>query len=153
MELIVHDTPEQRARAVYLPHHAIVKLDRQTTKVRVVFDASAKGFNGVSLNDQLLVGPPLQEELRDIIMRWRKHKVAFTGDIVKMYRQVRLHSEDADYHRILWRSSPQEPVEEFRLLTVTFGTASAPYLAIKTLKQIAQDEECNSTLVLDDVFN
>ncbi|KAL0839000.1 hypothetical protein ABMA28_016997 [Loxostege sticticalis] len=143
MELIVHDTPEQRAKAVYLPHHAIVKLDRQTTKVRVVFDASAKGFNGVSLNDQLLVGPPLQEELRDIIMRWRKHKVAFTGDIVKMYRQVRLHSEDADYHRILWRSSPQEPVEEYRLLTVTFGTASAPYLAIKTLKQIAQDEECN----------
>lgn len=49
--------------AVYLPHHAVIREDKTTTKVRVVYDASCKGFNGVSLNDTLLIGPKLKPEL------------------------------------------------------------------------------------------
>ncbi|XP_045541884.1 uncharacterized protein LOC123723349 [Papilio machaon] len=128
-------------RAIYLPHHAVLREDKITTKVRVVFDASSKGSNNISLNDELLIGPPLQEELRSILMRWRMHKICFTADIIKMYRQIRLRKEDTDYHRILWRFSDEEEIQDFRLLTVTFGTACAPYLAIKTLKQVAIDED------------
>lgn len=126
--------------AVYLPHHAVIRPDKETTKVRTVFDASCKGDNGVSLNDQLLVGPSLQEELRDILLRWRTHKIGFIADVIKMYRQILMRREDTDKQRIVWRFNTSEEIKEYRLLTVTFGLACAPYLAIKTLRQIAKDE-------------
>lgn len=58
-------------------------------------------------------------------------------DIEKMYRQICIHPDDADYQRILWRNGPNEPVKDYRLCTVTFGTSSAPYLAVKVLQQLA----------------
>lgn len=67
---------------VYLPHHAVIREDKETTKVRVVFDASSKGVNNVSLNDTLLVGPKLQQDLRHILMRWRRHAICIVADVV-----------------------------------------------------------------------
>ncbi|XP_063363671.1 uncharacterized protein LOC134652418 [Cydia amplana] len=127
-------------KSVYLAHHAIIREEKETTKTRVVYDASCKGTNGFSLNDDLLVGPVLQEDLRSLIMRWRMHAICFVSDIHKMYRMVLTTKEDSDYQRILWRSSSDKQIEDYRLLTVTFGTASAPYLAVKTLQQLAIDE-------------
>ncbi|XP_048483631.1 uncharacterized protein LOC119692124 [Plutella xylostella] len=126
--------------AVYLPHHAVMKEEKETSKCRVVFNASCKGTNNTSLNDELLVGPQLQEDMRSIIMRWRMHKVCFAADAVKMYRMILITEEDKDNQRILWRKSRAEPVKDYRLNRVTFGTASAPYLAVKTLLQLAKDE-------------
>ncbi|XP_026730678.1 uncharacterized protein LOC113495880 [Trichoplusia ni] len=133
-------TKEMNSKSVYLPHHAVIRNDKETTKTRVVFDASCKGSNGISLNDELLVGPILQEDLRSIIVRWRMHAICFASDIQKMYRMVWIDREDADFQRILWRNDPSDDIKEYRLLTVTFGTASAPYLAIRTLMQLADDE-------------
>lgn len=134
-------------RSVYLPHHAVIRTDKDTTKVRVVFDASCKYNNGVSLNDELMTGPVLQEDMRSILMRWRMHKICFASDVIKMYRMILLDKQDTDYHRILWRRNNIEAVEnmeaevkDYRLNTVTFGTASAPYLAVKTLIKLAEDE-------------
>lgn len=130
-----------KEKAVYLPHHAVVREDKETSKVRVVFDGSAKGNNNISLNDELLVGPRLQEDLRDIIMRWRMKKICYASDIQKMYRQVLVYEEDANnYQRVLWREDEDEDVKEYRLLRLTFGTTPAPYLAVKTLQQAAEDE-------------
>lgn len=124
----------------YLTHLAVIKEERETSKLRVVFNASCKGSNGVSLNDGLLIGPPILQELRTVILRWRVHKIAFIADVEKMYRQIKVKKEHTDYQRIIWRSNPNGPIEEYRLLTVTFGTSCAPYLAIKTLRQLAIDE-------------
>jgi hypothetical protein len=66
----------------YLPHHAAIKTESMTTKTRVVFDASARSSNGTSLNDHLLIGPKLQHDLFSILIRFRKHKIAFTADIL-----------------------------------------------------------------------
>ncbi|XP_064292652.1 uncharacterized protein LOC135309907 [Plodia interpunctella] len=126
--------------AVYLPHHAVFKESSESTKIRPVFDASHKGTNNISLNDELLVGPQLQDDVRSLVLRWRMKKIAFTADIQKMYLQVLVAREDADYQRILWRNSSNDPIKEYRLLRVTFGTASAPYLAVRTLHQLANDE-------------
>ncbi|XP_028157884.1 uncharacterized protein LOC114351044, partial [Ostrinia furnacalis] len=133
---------ELNNKSVYLPHHAVVRTEKETTKTRVVFDASCKGSNNISLNDELMNGPVLQEDLRSIIMRWRMHKVCFVSDIEKMYRMILIQKEDADFQRVLWRqnTSISDEVKHYRLLTVTFGTASAPYLAIKTLMQLSEDE-------------
>lgn len=138
MEPIAPD--HNRSESVYLPHHAVIRNDKTTTKVRVVFDASCKGINGVSLNDTLMVGPTLQDDLRHIIMRWRMHPICLSADIVKMYRQIRVNTEDADFQRLVWRDDPESEIKEYKLMRVTFGTACAPYLAVKTLQQLACDE-------------
>ncbi|XP_061729039.1 uncharacterized protein LOC133533965 [Cydia pomonella] len=130
-----------KQRSAYLPHHAVVREDKITTKVRVVFDASCKNEDGVSLNDNLMVGPTLQPDLRHLIMSWRKHPVCLIADIVKMYRMVRVAEEDCDFQRIVWRSSPENDIRDYKLLTVTFGTASAPYLAVRSLNQVATDHK------------
>ncbi|XP_066600735.1 uncharacterized protein [Prorops nasuta] len=122
----------------YLPHHAVVKKDSITTKVRVVFDASAKGSKGISLNDILLTGPNIQDKLFEHLVRIRLNKYMITADIEKMYRQILVNKEDRRYQRILWFH--QEQIRTFELNTVTFGISSSSFLAIRTLKQLAEDE-------------
>ncbi|XP_043485904.1 uncharacterized protein LOC122513563 [Polistes fuscatus] len=129
-----------RREAWYLPHHAVVQQDESRWKLRVVFDASRRTRDGHSLNSFLLTGPPLQSDLSLILLNWRRYRVAFTADIVKMFRQIRVVPEHQDYQRIIWSpDAASEPVE-FRLNTVTYGTACAPYLAIRTLSQLVRDE-------------
>ncbi|XP_061719306.1 uncharacterized protein LOC133526630 [Cydia pomonella] len=125
--------------AIYLPHHAVIRENRTTTKVRVVFDASCKDYKGISLNDLLMIGPTLQPDLRHLVMCWRQYPVCLVADIVKMYRMVRVDEDDADFQRIVWRDDSRNKIKDYKLLTVTFGTASAPYLAVKALNQVAYD--------------
>lgn len=125
--------------AVYLPHHAVIRDDKSTTKFRVVFNGSCRGKNGFALNDDLIVGPNLQMDLRHIIMRWRRHPVCITADIVKMFRQIKVSEDDVDFQRFWWRENPEDEVQHFRHLRVTFGTSSAPYLAVRCLQQLAYD--------------
>lgn len=124
----------------FMPHHAVLRSDSLTTKIRVVFNASQSTTSGYSLNDCLHVGPSLQKELYAVILKWRTHRFVFMADIEKMYRQIAVHPEDADYQRVLWRESTVDTIQEYRLITVTYGTAAAPYLAIRTLRQLAEDE-------------
>ncbi|XP_063993672.1 uncharacterized protein LOC135171214 [Diachasmimorpha longicaudata] len=123
----------------YLPHHAVIKECSTTTKVRVVFDGSSKTSTGVSLNETLHVGPTIQDDIFSLLLRFRLYPYVLTGDIEKMYRQVLVRPEDRLYQRILWRNG-KEPVRTFELNTVTFGLSAAPYLAIRCLHQLANDE-------------
>lgn len=115
----------------YMPHHAVLRESSTTSRIRVVFDAAAKTSTGTSLNDQLLVGPTIQNDLFTIALRFRIHRYVLTADIEKMYRQVNVNLEDTNYQRILWRSNESEPITSYKLNTVTYGTASAPFLAIR----------------------
>lgn len=124
----------------YIPHHSVRRESSSTTKLRVVFNAASKTSTGSSLNDQLLIGPKLQNDLPTIILKWRQHRYVYTSDIAKMYRQIWVDPRDLDFQRILWRPSPNDPIADYQLLTVTYGTASAPYLALRVLKQLASDE-------------
>ncbi|XP_024868679.1 uncharacterized protein LOC112452619, partial [Temnothorax curvispinosus] len=131
------DADEQR---VYIPHHAVMRESSATSHLRVVFNASCATSNGSSLNDHLLVGPKLQPDLSVIILRWRLFKYVYTADMTKMYRQIRVDPRDVTYQRILWRERPTDPLREYILLTVTYGTAAAPYLALRVLDQLVNDE-------------
>lgn len=124
----------------YIPHHSIFKPDSTTTKLRVVFDASCKSSDGISLNETLLVGPKLQKDITSILLNFRLHQFVFTADIKQMYRQILIHRRHWDYQRILWRFAPTDPIKDFWLKTVTYGITSAPFLALRTLIQLANDE-------------
>ncbi|XP_055714768.1 uncharacterized protein LOC129808888 [Phlebotomus papatasi] len=126
--------------AVYLPHHPVVKESSSSTPVRVVFDASAKTTTGVALNDVLMVGPRTQEDIFNILIRFRQYNVVIKADIRKMFRQVLVQEEDQNLQRILWRNDPYKPIQTFLLSTVTYGTASATYLSTRTIQQLAVDE-------------
>ncbi|XP_046145484.1 uncharacterized protein LOC123988783 [Osmia bicornis bicornis] len=124
----------------YIPHHAVVKEANLSTKVRVVFDASAKSTTNIALNDTLMVGPTIQRELVFTIMKFRLHNVVLAADVQKMYRQVKVNNYDAVYQKILWRDNEHDALRVFKLTTVTQGTAPAPFLATRTLQQLAEDE-------------
>jgi hypothetical protein len=57
----------------FLSHHAVFKEGSMTTKTRVVFDSSAEGTTGISLNDMLMVGPTIQQDLVSIVLRFQMH--------------------------------------------------------------------------------
>ncbi|XP_018372395.1 PREDICTED: uncharacterized protein LOC108767167, partial [Trachymyrmex cornetzi] len=122
----------------YMPHHAVSKATSNTTKVRIVFDASAKSGNGLSLNDILLVGPTIQDKLFAHLIRFRAYKYVITADIEKMYLRIRLHEDDRRYQRILWRKDDKITTFQFNMLT--FGVSSSPFLAIRALQKLADDE-------------
>ncbi|XP_039764230.1 uncharacterized protein LOC120636738 [Pararge aegeria] len=134
------DTPDNKL-AIYLPHHAIIREDKDTSRVRDVYDASAKGTKGRSLNDNMMVGPVLQPDFRSLIISWRKHKICVVGDIVKMYRMINMTENHTNLQRIVWRDSKDEDLTSYKLTTVSFGTAAAPFLSVRTLNQLADDEE------------
>ncbi|CAG7665201.1 unnamed protein product, partial [Allacma fusca] len=140
LELVPKEEIFQPAEKCYfLPHHAVYKESSTTTKLRIVFDASAKTSSGQSLNSKLMVGPVIQEDLIKILIRWRYWKVPLTADIQKMYLYILVHPKHRDYLRIYWRGKTTEPIQCYRLRKVTFGTASAPYQAVRTLHQLAHD--------------
>ncbi|XP_052749335.1 uncharacterized protein LOC113519502 [Galleria mellonella] len=120
-------------------HHGIFKVGSEN--IRVVFDASGSTSNGVSLNDCLHAGPKLQRDIMEIICRFRLHKYVFTTDIRMMFRQILINPKDRPYQLIFWRESPDMPLQLYQLNTVTYGMKSSPYLAIRTLRQLAEDEE------------
>ncbi|XP_039451697.1 uncharacterized protein LOC120430658 [Culex pipiens pallens] len=125
----------------YMPHHAILRPSSSTTKLRVVFDASAKmSPTSVSLNEALQVGGTVQSDLFSILLAFRKHPVAFTADLSKMYRQIQVAPSDTRFQRIFWRADPSEFIRVLELTTVTYGTASAPFLATRCLVQLCDDE-------------
>ncbi|UYV66894.1 hypothetical protein LAZ67_4003257 [Cordylochernes scorpioides] len=142
MELIPKNERDKPSdKCYYIPHHCVLREQSSTTKLRVVFDASCKTSNNYSLNEFLHTGPKLQHDIFNILVKFRTNPLAFTGDIEKMYRQIKVNSSDLDFQRIFWRNSPLESLLEYRLLTVTYGMSCAPYLAIRTLMQLATDKE------------
>lgn len=154
---IVPESDIQKSNGVfYLPHHFVLKEDSTTTKFRVVFDGSAKSSSGVSLNNVLMVGPTIQDDLFTLLLRFRTHTVALKADITKMYRQFEVHPNDMDYQRIVWRESENDPILDYKLSTVTYGTGSASYLATRCLQQLAMDEKDKhpeaAQVVLNDMY-
>ncbi|XP_063380309.1 uncharacterized protein LOC134666932 [Cydia fagiglandana] len=134
---------EDKGNAVYLEHCAVIREGKETSKLRLDFDSSANGPNGCSVNSSMMVGPTIQPDLRSLVFRWRTHKICVVGDIIKMYRQVRMNDKHTDLERIVWRDNTSEKIDSHKLLTVTFGTAAAPHLDVRTLQRLADDEQDN----------
>ena len=121
----------------YLPMHAIRKESSTTTKLRAVFDASAKSSTGMSLNDTLLVGPTVHPPLVDVLLRFRLHRIALVTNVSQMYRAVELIDSDHDLHRFVWRSSPEGDLRDYRMTRVTFGVSASSFAVNMSVRQNA----------------
>ena len=134
----ISDLNNPPEKVFYLPMHAVRKDCSTTTKLRIVFDASAKTSNGVSLNDTLLIGHTVHSSLIDVLLRFRLHRIALVADVSKMYRAIRLANSDKDLHRFVWRRNPGEDFVDYRMTRLTFGV-SASFAANMAIKQNAID--------------
>lgn len=86
------------------------------------------------------MGPVVQDDVISIGLRFRTFPVALVGDIEKMYRPILQHPVDAPLQQILFRFDRSDPVQIYRLLTVTYGMAPSVFLANQTLAQLGDDE-------------
>lgn len=123
----------------FLPHHGVLREHSTTTKLRVVFNASAASSTGVSLNDLQLVGPPIQGDLLAILLRLRIHKYVACSDVEKMYRQAEVCESQRDLQLILWRDDPTHKIGILRHNRIVYGTAAAAFMACRCLKETAAD--------------
>ena len=123
------DEPCVGGREFYIPHKPVVRATAESTKLRVVYDASARAFDGApSLNDCLHAGPPLQNKLWSVLVRGRFNPVAINGDLQKAFLQVRVRETDRDAMRFHWRREEHSPLETLRFTRALFGLASSPFL-------------------------
>ncbi|XP_072386044.1 uncharacterized protein [Diabrotica undecimpunctata] len=135
------DEEGEQQLAYYMPHHAVVRETSKTTRVRVVFDASMKSESGLSFYEVQCVGPTLQDDLFSIVLRFRNYQFVMTAEISKIYRMIYVSPEQRQLQRIFWRQNATDDLKCYQLNTVTYGTASAPYLAVRCLTQLASKHE------------
>ena len=121
----------------YLPHRGVAREDGDTTKLRIVFDASAKTRNELSLNDILYSGTCLLPYLYDILLWFRTGKIGLVGDIKQVLLQVEISEEHRDFVRFLWFKDINEmprKITSLRFTRVVFGLTSSPFLLNGTIK-------------------
>ncbi|XP_066910124.1 uncharacterized protein [Clytia hemisphaerica] len=153
----------------YLPHRPVVREDKQSTKVRIVFDASCKSYKGgESLNDTLNPGPSITELLGDVLLRFRSYNYAFTADIEKAFLQIGVTPENRDFVRFIWFENPhsidyenfeENKLCEYRFARVLFGLNASPFLLQATLNKhitnctdsLENKEKLKNSLHVDDM--
>ena len=133
---IIEDVPREESMGCgpvfYMPHRSVIRESSVSTKVRPVFDRSAKGFNILSLNDCIEVGPCLLSNLTKILLSFRRWQIAITSDIEKAFLQIGVKKDDCDVHRFLWDVNGTTKV--MRFARVPFGNCSSPFLLNATVQ-------------------
>ena len=127
---VIEPAPETpNGKEYYIPHKRVNKENAESTKLRIVYDASAKETeNQPSLNDWLHPGPPLQNRLWDILVRSRSYPVLLTGDLKKAFLQVRKKEEERDSLRFHWRPPNSQNTFVYRFTRALFGMTCSPFL-------------------------
>ena len=119
----------QPQKEFYIPHKSVIRKSAETTKMRIVYDASARATpDSPSLNDCLYPGPALQNKLWDVLIQQRAYPVVLAGDIKKAFLQIRIHESERDALRFHWQTDSDSEVQTFRFTRVLFGLAPSPFL-------------------------
>ena len=142
-------SPSKLGEIHYIPHHPVIRDDKTTRKIRIVFDASARN-NGPSLNDCLQKGPHLTPLLYDILLRFSSHVVALTSDIEKVFLQINVNENDLDYLRFLWFDnifSDQSKIVPNRFARVVFGVTSSPFYLNGTIRKHIQSYDFDKDFI------
>ena len=128
----------------YIPHHAVVRPEKKSTPVRIVFNSSCM-FQGHQLNDYWMKGPDMLNNLFGVVLRFREREVALVGDISKLYHRVLIPPHDLHVHRFLWRNLDTNRKPDVYVKTVlTFGDKPAPAMAQIALRKTAQESQATN---------
>ena len=129
-------TSEPVGREFYIPHKPVIRESAESTKLRIVYDASAKANEkSPSLNDCLETAPSLQNLLWDVLVRNRLKPIALAGDLKQAFLQVRIRIEDRDVLRFHWfKDTTMFEVEVLRFTRALFGLVQSPFLLGGTLQ-------------------
>ena len=122
----------------YIAHHEVLKPESKSTPVRIVFNSSAN-YMGHVLNEYWAKGPDLLNNLLGVLIRFRENRVAFIGDIKKMYHTVKTSELDQHTHRFLWRDmdSTREP-DTYIIQRVSFGDKPSGTIVTIALRKTAE---------------
>ena len=121
------DTPINKE--FYLPHKYVVKENAEATKVRIVYDASARATTGSpSLIECFYSGPSLNNKLWDVLIQQQMLSVMLSADIRQAFLQIRVRESERDVLRFHWRKNEADEIETFRFARVLFNLAPSPYL-------------------------
>ncbi|XP_008559720.1 uncharacterized protein LOC103579932 [Microplitis demolitor] len=145
---MVPATSSSSSPQYFLPHHGVLKEDNNNFKIRVVFNGSKPTSSGLSLNNIMHTGPNLLVNIFDVLISSRQHRFIFITDVTKMNRQILVHEQDQNLQQILWFDE-EGNISPFKLATVTYGTKSAPFLAVRSLLQLVEDEGHRFPLAID----
>ena len=130
----------------YVPHHGVITSNNATTKLRIVYDASAKAKkNNISLDEYLYRDPVILDDLCALLLRFRIHKTAVVANIEKSFHHVGLKETDRDVTRFLWLKDVSKPItdENLEILPFTkipFGVISSPFILVSTIRHHLQKE-------------
>ena len=127
---IIEEAPESPVGTeFYIPHKPVVRESAESTKLRIVYDASARAHpDAPSLNDCLHAGPALQNRLWDVLVRMRFHPVALAGDLKQAFLQVRIKEADRDALRFHWKPDELSELQTLRFTRALFGLTCSPFL-------------------------
>ncbi len=136
----------------YTPHKAVVKSSAESTKLRIVYDASAKeSRTSPSLNDCLNPGPSLQNHLWAILVRSPFHPILLTGDLEKAFLQVRIKESERDALRFHWRGPGNDATSVYRFTRALFGLTCSPFLLNGVLGEQLKSWETKYTSLVDEI--
>ncbi|GFW75342.1 integrase catalytic domain-containing protein [Trichonephila clavipes] len=163
------------SQGFYLPHHAVIRSEKTTSRIRIVFDGSAREDGQSSLNQSLYTGPNLHPNILELLLCFRKSPVAFTADVKSAFLQIELDFRDRDFTRFFWTDNlNNEPhththtyiyiyiyIYVLNFTRVLFGLLPSPYLLAATLKHHLKKyreqyphtfELLNSSIYVDDLI-
>ena len=113
-----------------------MREDRETTKIRPVFDGSAAATaESPSLNDILHTGPNLLSLIYDVLLRFILRRIVVMSDIKQAFLNVEVHPDHVDFLRFLWRKEGNaDDMTVFRFLVVLFALTPSPFLLLATIR-------------------
>ena len=118
----------------YIPHHAVITPQKTTTKICIVYDGLSKTKReNKSLNECVLQGPVILEDLCGLLLRFRTHKIGLASDIEKAFLQVGLQEMEFDITQFLWLKDLNIPQAESNIQIPPFGAVSSPFLLGATI--------------------
>ena len=147
---VVNEDPPATKGVHYINHHGVLKPESTTTPLRIVYDCSCKTQAGVSLNDCLEEGPPLQNNMLHLYLRFRLYPVGLLSDIEKAFHRIQLHSTEKDYFRFLFISDPTNPESTFkiyRFVVLPFGANCSPFILHAVLQTLLEKQ--HSSVAID----
>ena len=117
------------SKEFYLPYKPVVRTGAESTKLRVVYDGSAKeNPQSPSLNYCLYARPSLQNKLWNVLTRMRFHPVALSGDLRQAFLQIKIKKEQRDSLRFHWKSTEHSLPEVLRFARALFRLTCSPFL-------------------------